>query len=233
MSALTLVLSAGMAALKTDVKKFALAFTAVFWIAYAGWIHRQYRELRRGQRRPEIRNSASAGRSGSPTKAPIIFALIPGLIIANVSAALCRSDQRSGASGALHQDRDRHSWRLLRRHGGGTSSGLRKRSILLRGIAAIVEAYLIYWAVVYFIARKWFGFSARMGGAAGFRHLDLRRFSGNCHRRRHPRAADGAGAGIVAGAGVRGRRSLDPAVRGARLGSRTSRWSPAPGWVLR
>src|SRR3989449_7672759 len=32
-------------------------------------------------------------------------------------------------------------------------------SLLLRGIAAIVEAYLIYWAVVYYVARKWFGFS--------------------------------------------------------------------------
>ncbi len=32
-------------------------------------------------------------------------------------------------------------------------------SLLLRGAAAIVEAYLIYWAVIYYIARKWFGFS--------------------------------------------------------------------------
>jgi uncharacterized membrane protein YadS len=32
-------------------------------------------------------------------------------------------------------------------------------SLLWRGIAAIVEAYLIYWAVVYYIARKWFGFN--------------------------------------------------------------------------
>jgi uncharacterized membrane protein YadS len=32
-------------------------------------------------------------------------------------------------------------------------------SVLLRGIAAIIEAYLIYWSVVYFVARKWFGFS--------------------------------------------------------------------------
>jgi uncharacterized membrane protein YadS len=30
---------------------------------------------------------------------------------------------------------------------------------MFRGLAAIVEAYLIYWAVVYFVARKWFGFS--------------------------------------------------------------------------
>jgi uncharacterized membrane protein YadS len=32
-------------------------------------------------------------------------------------------------------------------------------SIMWRGLAAIIEAYLIYWAVVYFVARKWFGFS--------------------------------------------------------------------------
>ena len=32
-------------------------------------------------------------------------------------------------------------------------------SLMFRGLAAIIEAYLIYWAVVYFIARKWFGFS--------------------------------------------------------------------------
>src|SRR6202034_3701375 len=32
-------------------------------------------------------------------------------------------------------------------------------SLLLRGLAAIVEAYLIYWSVVYFIARRWFGFN--------------------------------------------------------------------------
>ncbi|HEY4863863.1 MAG TPA: putative sulfate exporter family transporter, partial [Xanthobacteraceae bacterium] len=32
-------------------------------------------------------------------------------------------------------------------------------SLVLRGIAAIVEAYLIYWAVVYYVTRQWFGFS--------------------------------------------------------------------------
>src|SRR5256885_9776725 len=32
-------------------------------------------------------------------------------------------------------------------------------SLMFRGLAAIIGAYLIYWAVVYFVARKWFGFS--------------------------------------------------------------------------
>ena len=30
---------------------------------------------------------------------------------------------------------------------------------MFRGLCAIIEAYLIYWAVVYFIARKYFKFS--------------------------------------------------------------------------
>src|SRR5262249_17666506 len=32
-------------------------------------------------------------------------------------------------------------------------------SVMFRGLCAIIEAYLIYWAVVYFVARKWFGLS--------------------------------------------------------------------------
>jgi uncharacterized membrane protein YadS len=32
-------------------------------------------------------------------------------------------------------------------------------AIMFRGLAAIIEAYLIYWALVYFIARKYFHFS--------------------------------------------------------------------------
>src|SRR3989475_5113682 len=33
------------------------------------------------------------------------------------------------------------------------------KTILFRGLCAIVEAYLIYWALVYFVARKYFRFS--------------------------------------------------------------------------
>jgi uncharacterized membrane protein YadS len=32
-------------------------------------------------------------------------------------------------------------------------------AVLFRGLCAIIEAYLIYWAVVYYVARKWFKFS--------------------------------------------------------------------------
>jgi uncharacterized membrane protein YadS len=42
---------------------------------------------------------------------------------------------------------------------GGTLGIKAASSVMFRGFAAIIEAYLIYWAIVYFVARKWFGFS--------------------------------------------------------------------------
>ena len=40
--ALLVILSVTVFALKSDLKRFALAFTAVFWIAYASWIVGSY-----------------------------------------------------------------------------------------------------------------------------------------------------------------------------------------------
>ncbi len=154
--ALTLVLSAGAAALKTDVKRFALAFTAVFWLAYASWIVGNFAHFAAvtpaEQQKFGISWSLRLTNEGA-----YIFALLAGLIIANVFPRFADAIKEAvrpelyikvaivilggffavTAAGKL-----------------GFASGL-----LLRGVAAIVEAYLIYWAVVYFIARKWFGFS--------------------------------------------------------------------------
>jgi len=59
--ALLVVLTAGAALLHADAKRFALAFTVVFAIAYASWIVAATPTSRRS--RPQIyRNSASPGR---------------------------------------------------------------------------------------------------------------------------------------------------------------------------
>ncbi len=58
-------------------------------------------------------------------------------------------------------------------------------SVMFRGICAIVEAYLIYWAVVYYIARRYFRFSREWSAAARLRHFHLRRLGGHRHRLRH------------------------------------------------
>ena len=80
--ALLVVLGAGALALDTDVKKFALAFTAVFWIAYASWIVGNFANFAAAtpaeQQKFGISWSLRLTNEGG-----YIFALIAGLVIAN------------------------------------------------------------------------------------------------------------------------------------------------------
>ena len=55
-------LSGAAVALKSDIKKFALAFTAVFWIAYASWFVGSYAHFA-AVTPADLRNSESPGRS--------------------------------------------------------------------------------------------------------------------------------------------------------------------------
>jgi uncharacterized membrane protein YadS len=150
------VLSAGVATLGADVRKFAFAFTSVFVIAYASWIAGSYAYVAAvtpaDQQKFGISWSLKLTNEGG-----FVIALLSGLVIANFFPRLAVWLKEAirpelyikiaivilGATVAV------------------TAAGRLNlaSSLLLRGAAAIVEAYLIYWAVVYFVARKWFGFS--------------------------------------------------------------------------
>jgi hypothetical protein len=81
-AALTIVLSAGAVALKTSVTRFALAFTAVFWIAYASWIVGNYANF--AAVTPAEQQKFGIGWSLKLTsEGAYIFALLAGLIITN------------------------------------------------------------------------------------------------------------------------------------------------------
>jgi uncharacterized membrane protein YadS len=154
--ALTLALSLAAAALKSDVKRFALAFTAVFWIAYASWIAGNYANFAAvtpaEQQKFGIDWSLKLTSEGA-----YIFALLAGLIIANVFPRFAEA-----INVAVRPDLYiKVAIVILGGFFAVTAAGRLSlaTSLILRGVAAIVEAYLIYWAVVYFIARKWFGFS--------------------------------------------------------------------------
>jgi hypothetical protein len=155
-AALTLVLTAGAAALRSDVKRFALAFTAVFWIAYASWIVGNYAHFAAvtpaEQQKFGISWSLKLTNEGA-----YIFALIAGLIIANFLPRFA-SAIKDAVRPELYI---KVAIVILGGFFAVTAAGKLSlaSSLILRGVAAIVEAYLIYWAVVYFIARKWFGFS--------------------------------------------------------------------------
>src|SRR6202140_609571 len=155
-AALTVVLTASAAALKRDVKRFALAFTAVFWIAYASWIVGNYAHFAAvtpaEQQKFGISWSLKLTNEGA-----YIFALISGLIIANFLPSFAAAI-KDAVRPELYI---KVAIVILGGFFAVTAAGKLNlaSTLILRGVAAIIEAYLIYWAVVYFIARKWFGFS--------------------------------------------------------------------------
>ena len=154
--ALLVVLSAAAVALKSDIRKFALAFTAVFWIAYASWIIGNFANFA-AVTPAELQKFGISWSLKLTNEGAYIFALIAGLVIANVFPRF--------AEGIKEAVRPELYIKIAIVILGGffavTAAGKLSlaSSLLLRGVAAIVEAYLIYWAVVYFVARKWFGFN--------------------------------------------------------------------------
>ena len=153
---LLVVLSAGVAALGADVKKFAVAFTMVFAIAYASWIVGSYAHIA-AVTPAEYQKFGITWSLKLTNEGGFVVALASGLVIANFFPRFAEwlkdairpelyikiANVFIGATVAV------------------TAAGRLNlaSAILLRGVAAIVEAYLIYWSVVYFVARKWFGFS--------------------------------------------------------------------------
>jgi uncharacterized membrane protein YadS len=155
-AALLVALSAAAIALAADVRKFAAAFTAVFWIAYASWVVGNYANFA-AVTPAELQKFGIGWSLKLTNEGAYIFALVAGLIIANVFprfAAVLTDAVRPELYIKI-------AIVILGGFFAVTAAGKLNlaSSLLLRGVAAIVEAYLIYWAVVYFIARKWFGFN--------------------------------------------------------------------------
>src|SRR6516164_9587839 len=154
--ALLVVFSIAAVALKSDVKKFALAFTAVFWIAYASWIAGNFANFA-AVTPAELQKFGISWSLKLTNEGAYIFALIAGLVIANFLPRFAEAI-KDAVRPELYI---KVAIVILGGFFAVTAAGKLgfASSLLLRGVAAIVEAYLIYWAVVYFIARKWFGFS--------------------------------------------------------------------------
>jgi uncharacterized membrane protein YadS len=154
--ALLVVLGAGAAALGEDVRRFAAAFTLVFVIAYASWFAGAWARLAA----VTPAEQAKFGLSWSlklTSEGGFIVALIAGLVIANLFPGFAER-LRSAVRPELYI---KIAIVILGAFIAVTAAGKLNlaSSLLLRGIAAIVEAYLIYWPIVYLIARKGFGFS--------------------------------------------------------------------------
>ncbi len=138
-----------------NVRQFAAGFTLVFFISYCCWALGHYAYI---AATPDQINKLGIPWSLNLTgEAGFILALLAGVFIGNCWPRLA----------LLMQEAIRPEWYvkiaivLL-----GASLGVKSAEamglasvVMFRGLCAIIEAYLIYWALVYFVARKYFGFS--------------------------------------------------------------------------
>ena len=153
---LLVILSAAAAALNAGVRRFALAFTAVFWIAYASWVVGSYANFA-AVTAADLQKFGISWSLRLTNEGGFIFALLAGLIIANFFPRFAETIKE-----AIRPELYiKIAIVILGGFFAVTAAGKLNlaSSLLLRGVAAIIEAYLIYWAVVYFVARKWFGFN--------------------------------------------------------------------------
>ncbi len=152
----TALMTIGAALLRVSILRFIVSFTVTFWLAYACWVLGNYAHV--AVTTPADMQRFGLGWSLRLTgESGYVIALLVGLAIANLLPGL----GRWLAEAARPELYIKTAIVIL----GGTVGikaaeqlGLAS-TVMLRGVAAIIEAYLIYWAVVYFVARKWFGFS--------------------------------------------------------------------------
>lgn len=147
------VMTVGAVALRANIGKFIIGFTLVFWISYACWLIGHYAYIA-AQDAQKVGIPWSLKLTG---EAGFIVALIAGLAVGNFFPKLAETMKeaikpelyiKTGIvmMGALLGLKAAESFSLA-------------SAIMFRGLCAIIEAYLIYWALVYFIARKYFKFS--------------------------------------------------------------------------
>jgi uncharacterized membrane protein YadS len=140
---------------KLDLRTFIPAFTVIFWVSALSLLLGHYAYI---AQTPDKRTATGIGWSlGLTGEAGFLVALLAGLFVANVLPSVA----------ARLKPAARPEWFIktaivLLGAGLGVkaagAAGL-VTSIMFRGLAAIIEAYLIYWALVYLIARKFFRFS--------------------------------------------------------------------------
>ena len=148
------VTSLGAHFMKADVKKFAGGFSVIYWITILSNILGNYAYL---AATPNKREAFHIGWSLSLGELGFVFALLAGLVIGNFFPGLARYLSHA----AKPEWYIKTGIVIL-----GANIGIQAISalglastVILRGLCAVVEAYLIYWPVVYFVARKFFKFT--------------------------------------------------------------------------
>jgi uncharacterized membrane protein YadS len=145
----------GALALRARVAHFALAFTAVFVISYACWWLGSWGYI---AATPDKRHALGIGWSLNLTnESGFIIALLAGLVVGNFLPGVSKALKE-----ALRPELYiKTAIVILGGYLGITALSQQRlaSTMFFQGLCAIVCAYLIFWPVVYYVARRWFGFS--------------------------------------------------------------------------
>ncbi len=152
---LLVLTTAGAWGLGANWKRFAKCFTGVFFLSYGCWVAGAYAYV---AATPNQRAAQGIGWSLNLTsEAGYIFALALGLIVGNFIPSLA-----AWLHDAIRPELYIKTAIVILGGFVGVAAaeqlGL-ATSVVFRGLCAILEAYLIYWALVYWIARRYFKFS--------------------------------------------------------------------------
>jgi uncharacterized membrane protein YadS len=153
--AMTLMLGVGARLMGVAVRRFVLAFTPIFWIGYLCWFCGHYAVV--AATRNQLKTFGLSWSLSLTGEAGFIVALLVGLVIGNsvpAVAGLLREATRP----------ELYIKTAIVTMGAGlgvkaAESSSLARNVMFLGLCAIVAAYLIYWAVVYYVARRYFRFS--------------------------------------------------------------------------
>ncbi|HZQ60178.1 MAG TPA: putative sulfate exporter family transporter [Casimicrobiaceae bacterium] len=153
---LLVVMTIGAAALQVDVKRFALGFTVVFWLSYVCWIIGSFANF-------AVNTPADMQKFGISwslkltSEGGFIVALLGGLFVGNFMPAFA-AWIKEAVRPELYV---KTAIVILGGFLGVTAAEKLSlaTALMFLGLAAIIVAYLIFWSVVYYVARTWFKFS--------------------------------------------------------------------------
>lgn len=152
---LLVVLGIGACLLRLNLGRFVLGFTVVFGISYLCWLlgHNAYLAATPN----ELKKFGISWSLGLTGEAGYIVALLAGLFLGNFLHGPANWLKESARSEWYIKTAIVILGASLGVKAAGSSSLV--QAIFFRGLAAIIEAYLVYWALVYFVARRFFRFS--------------------------------------------------------------------------
>ncbi len=149
------VLLVGAKGLGANIKKFAAGFTVVFGLSYACWIVGSWAYI---AATPNQRAAFHLDWSLNLTnESGFIVALLAGLVIGNFMPGVAASIKE-----AIRPELYIKTAIVILGGFLGITALSQKAlagTMLFQGLCSIIIAYLVFWPIVYYVARKWFGFS--------------------------------------------------------------------------